>query len=318
MSNKKEQLIIFAITFIINLSLIFIFILSTSQNINTFLQFTSYDYECVGIFDDTYDKDNSFKKSKSFYRVSAEETAFSYLYFEKNVDYKITPNITKSNSKTEKLQSNECAISLELARLIKVDVGDEIKIDISANEYIYKVAYLYDTNCSFYDSKVKDIYDIVLGENDDISSNIDYQEIIFCDEELLTNLSNNDMYSIRSVTYLKSEIINSIIQNYMILIFVIIASLIDFVIVKIILYSKKNDYLIDFYSNVKISDIKKSYIHYYIKSHLLPCIIADLISFLLSLVLKVNSFIVLLYLLTIAIIFIINYGGFSKLWKKKY
>ena len=318
MSNKKEQLIIFAITFIINLPLIFIFILSTTKNINTFIRFTSYDYECVGIFDDVYNNDNSFKKSKSFYRISAEETAFSYLYFEKDVDYKNTPNITKSNSKINKLQSNECAISLELARLIKVNIGGEIKIDISANEYIYKVVYLYDTDYSFYNSKTKDIYDVVLGENDDISSNIEYQEILFCDHELLINLSNNDMYSIRSVTYLKSEIINSIIQNYMILIFVIIIGLIDFVIVKIILYSKKNDYLIDFYSNVKIAVIKKNYIKYYFNYHLLPCGIAVFISFVLSLILKINCFIVLLYLLTITIIFIINYGGFSKLWKKKY
>ena len=72
--------------------------------------------------------------------ASAEESAFSYLYFEKNVDYNITPNITKSNSKINKLQANECAISIELSRLIDVNVGDEIKIDISANEYIYKVA----------------------------------------------------------------------------------------------------------------------------------------------------------------------------------
>lgn len=318
MSNKKEQLIIFTVTFIINLSLIFIFILSTTKNINTFLQYASYEYECVGIFDDAYDNDNSFKKSKSFYRVSAEESAFSYLYFEKNVDYNITPNITKSNSIINKLQANECAISIELSRLIDVNVGDEIKIDISANEYIYKVAYLYDTNYSFYDSKIKDIYDIVLGENDDISSNIEYQEILFCNQELLTNLSNNNMYSIRSVTYLKNEIINSIIQNYMILVFIIVVALIDFVIVKIIYYSKKNDYLIDFYSNVKISNIKKSYVKYYLHCHLLPCSISVVISVVLSLFFKVNSFIVLLYLLTITIIFIINYGGFSKLWKKKY
>lgn len=318
MSNKKEQCIIFVITLIINLSLIFISILSTNKNINTLLHFASYDYECVGIFDDTFENDNSFKKSKSFYRITAEGSAFSYLYFEKNVDYNITPNITNSRHSKEKLEHNECAISLTLSRLIKANVGDEVKIDINESECIYKVAYLYDSSFSFYDSEIKDIYDIVLGENDEISSSIAIQDILFCDNDLLIALINNDNYSVRSTTYLKSEIINSIIQNYMILIFILIGAILDFLTVKIIFYSKKKDYLIDFYSNVNMVTIKNNYIKYYCKYHLLPCGISAIISIILSLIMKINCIIILIYLIVIVLIFIKSYGGFLRLWKRKY
>lgn len=317
MNNKKEYFLIFIVTFMINLSLIVIFMNLTNKSFKTYIKFSTYDYECVGIFDDAYENDNSFKKTKSFYRVSSIESTFAYLYFEKNVNYYITPNVTNALENTKKLMFNECAISSKMAEMLKINVGDFVQIDAGGNMYTYKVAYLFNSDYSFYNSKVKDIYDIILGENDNISKVLDCQEILFCSKKLLDELVNNDKYSIRSVFYLRDEKINSMKQNYMLIIFIIITFLIDLISVKVIYYSKEIDYIIDFYSNINIKKINKSYIKYYLLYHILPCLSSIIVSFVFALILKINIFIVIIYMITIFICMILNYGGFIKLWKKK-
>lgn len=316
MKITKERFILFIVTFIINLFFIFLMSIVCTSSIDTLIKFSSYQYDYACIFDNLDNYDDSYTKTKSFYSVKTSNTAYAYLFFEKNVLYNISPNVNDFKYEYKNLYSNECAISYSLAKLLNINVEDTIKIDINNIEYNYKVKYLYNTDYSFYDSKVKDIYSVVLGNNESLSDTISCHDIIFCREQTFNDLINDERYSLRSIFLLKDELIFSFLRNFPIIIFILILVLIDIVTVNIIFHRKYNDFILNFYSSFKICKINKEYAKYYMINHLFPCLAVGIFTILICSNNKAILILSCIYMIIIILNFIFNYGGFRNKWKK--
>ena len=305
------------ITFSYTLILLFSFTYVSSNNIDQFMKYISYEYDYISYYREPimYD-DNSFfeLKSKGQLIFNGEKENIRVL-IENDVEYnEIVPNFNCVVGNKKKLNQQEIAISENLRKKINANISDIIKISISGNEYTYNLAYTFDSHKTFYDINDSSSFDIIVGNNLEMINHYISNYIVFETKlEHQLRLEKND-YNLSNIISKKSIMIELLFKNSIILIYLFIIVLVDIFTTKIICGAKEKDYEIMFYQNYSINRLLFQTLKDYFMFILLGKILAYIITFILLITLKVSILVMIIYLMINLLEFVIFVERKKRIW----